>query len=481
MAEAATITDRLQKAGISQNAAEWVIKALSAAAPNGIGALIPDSSAVPVANPEYVYSTTVSAYGAGAWDMLVLTPPTYPLLAVIVTAAAGFDFANTAWAPGNTTVTTVLAEGYTSAQLHTQDVYTYTVIAPPVIGTNTVVTLEPSTQPIKWRKSYSSLTSYLVASDTTNQGTVTSGQYPARINPYLSTTVAAQPGKNFYSFECLEVPLNEANMTASNPKVRVAPAKMGVYQPLYNAGPTFEWAVPRPFPNVSPDYNWTTTGIMYVTPPLPVINRRMYTAVPSILAPIDPTAGTLQDGFSILSGTSGSAQAGSYSYGVDNTMTGVSIWRGLSNSASVTHKMVVGLEIQVSPTSPVRQFVVPAAEYEPKALQVYFDLCHDMPHSYPSSANFLGAVLAAAKTLLPMVLPAVSGIISHFTGPPPPPPPMPVVVREVQPEMSTSSTNVLARDVRTRPRLRSVSQSSRRSVKINTPRRKQKKNGNRRR
>jgi hypothetical protein len=470
MADAATVTDRLQKAGISQNAADWVVKALSAAAPNGIGALIPDPSAVPVANPEYVYSTTVSAYGAGAWDMLVLTPPTYPLLAVIVTAAAGFDYANTAWSTSNTSVTTILAEGYTSANTHTQDVHSYLVGTSPSIGANTIVTLEPSTQPIKWRRSYSSLTSYLVASDTTNQGTVTSGQYPARVNPYCSSTVAAQPGKNFYSFDVLEVPLNEANMTASNPKVRVAPAKQGVYQPLYNAGPTFEWAAPRPMPNVAPDYNWNSTGIMYVTNPPIAINKRTYSAIPSLLSPIDPTSGTIQDAYAVSFGTTTGGLAGSYSYGVDNTMTGISIWRGLSNSASVTHKMVVGLEIQVSPTSPVRQFVVPAAEYEPKALQVYFDLCHDMPHSYPASSNFLGAVLAAARTLLPMVLPAVSGVISHFTGasaPPPPPPALPPPPpREVQPEMRSSATNFQP-PRNTRPRASSV--SSRRSVRVKTP------------
>jgi hypothetical protein len=421
------------------------VKALSPATPAGNGCVIPDSSAVPVAVPEYVYSSTVNGYGAGSWDMLIITPPTYPVLLYAVTAAAGFDFASTQWQPGvNCAVKIIQAEPTTSAVLNGVNVnYMQLGAAPSAGATGGGITLEPSTQPLKWRRAYSSLTAYLVASDLNNQGTITSGQYPARIAQYQPGSArGASPNAYLSSYELLEVPLNEANMTAMNPKVRVAPAKQGVYQPAYNIGPTFEWACPRPMPSLMFDAGSVVNPFVY----FPTLVSTAYqfsqqtAALHSFLVPMDPTTNRVQDSYFATNDGAGGTLP--YTYGSDNTMTGVSIWRGLDKAASVTLKVVVGLEIQVSPTSPIRQFVVPAGDYEPKALQLYYDLVHDMPHTYPASSNFLQAVLGAVRTLLPSVLPHVSSIIQSARGvfgPIPPPVPVKAVSRAEQPEMRASA------------------------------------------
>jgi hypothetical protein len=160
-------------------------------------------------------------------------------------------------------------------------------------------------------------------------------------------------------------------------------------------------------------------------------------------------------------------------------MCGVTLFRGLNTAASITIKFIVGLEIQPNPISPVRQFVVPAAEYEPKALQLYAELIRDMPQAYDARANFLGAVLAAASTLLPMIMPHVSGIIRSFRGEPEQKQVESVTQRVDQPEMRVASVSAMppVPSIVRKQRARSVSTraSSRASharVKVVKPRKK---------
>jgi len=430
MAEYQVIKDKLTASGLTVSASDWIIKALSPATPTGKGCLIPDSSCAPVAVPEYVYSETIPAYGSGSWDLLLITPPTYPTLMYAVAAAAGFDYANTVWQPGtNCTIYTVNTEASTSALL-VPNLMNALIWGSSSITPGTAYTIEPSTQPLMWRRAYSSLTAYLVASDLNNQGTITSGQYPGRVSKAsVGQYVSSAPGLGiFHAYDLLEIPLNEVNMTAMNPKVRVAPAKQGVYQPAYNKGPTFEWAAPAGMPALV----MSLAGAFSSVPGIQAGGPTGAAALGSLVAPNDPTSSVIQSGW--LTALANTQANTVYSYGTDNTMTGVSLWRGLSNGASVTCKVVVGLEIQAGPQSPIRQFNVPAADYEPRALQVYYDLVHDMPHTYPASSNFLNMVLSAASALLPSVLPAVAGFITRGLAPY-------VPARTDQPEMAGSAVS----------------------------------------
>ena len=449
MSEFAALRARLERAGLDADSAAWMLKAMSPATPTGSGLQIPDSSAVPTANPEFINEFTISAQNSSAsWDLLVIKTPTYPFLGYAVSGPAGTDF-TTGWATTGMAMKVLQAEPGGAAVIDQQSA---TQLAGTTFTTGILLdSILPSTQPVMWRATARSCTEYLVASDQTNQGTVTSGQYVPRIQPFNPGTVHGLPtggGRGaMYSIEMMEVPLSEATMTAMNPRVRIAPAKQGVYQPIYNYGPTFQWARGRDWPAVAQDYSFNTNAILYY--PLrgaTSTNPAVAGCIPSIMCASDPTSAVLVNDWlgagSVLSTAGGLVQSGNpYTWGWDNEMVGVSIYRGLSGSASVTLKMVTAIELAPAPTSPIRQFVKPAANNDPRALQLYYDLVHDMPHTYPASSNFLGAVLSAIGGLLPTVLPHVSGIIQSARG---------VFGRvpneergrgETQPEMAVSSTS----------------------------------------
>jgi len=211
-----------------------------------------------------------------------------------------------------------------------------------------------------------------------------------------------------------EIPLNENDMTSMNPKVRVAPAKQGVYLPMYNEGPTFPWARGADFPTLGSPPDVATSQNFLVAPNfsaafLPTLAP---SALPELLVALDTTRDRAMDDFIAGFITVPTTPQNPYSWGHSGEMVGVSLYRGLNNAASLTIKMVLGVEIAPSPTSPIRQFVVDPPGYDPRALQLYFDLVHDMPHSYPASSNFLNAIISAAQTLLPILLPHIPAVIS---------------------------------------------------------------------
>lgn len=459
---------KLEKAGLSTNASNWMLKALSPATPSGVGAMVPDQCAASLTNPEFVQSLTITNYGSANWDCLIVTPPSYPLVMFAIAAQAGFDFANTVWTPGtNCTIYSISTEPSSSAAVVANGA-TLGAFGSSSTTPFTYNTLEPSTQPIRWRRAYASLTAYLVASDLNNQGTITSGQYSARIATLCPGQILSTVGSQVYASQVLEIPLNEVNMTAMNPKVRVAPAKQGVYQPLYNAG-CYAWAEPLGRPNMI-----LGSGFGSGSPSVAVsevYNQSGPGAFPAILCPYDPTGDLVQEG--AFAGAALVQANALYTYGVDNTMTGVAIWRGLAQGASITVKTVVGLELQVAPTSPIRQFAVPSAPYEPEAMMLYYKLIHDMPHSFPASANFLSAILGAASRILPNILPGIAGFVTRGLAPWVAPerseqPEMRVASHSTLPPPKTALDEVVA--AQSRPRVRKQRAKARR-VKVKTPRR----------
>jgi hypothetical protein len=403
---------------------------------------------------------TINPPGAVPWDCLIVKTPTYPLLAYIVTGPAGTDFTNS-WTAAGVVVQVLQSEPATSASnvVMTSEFYVMGGTASTAV---TTTVLSPAAFPSKWRATARSSTEYLVASDLNNQGTVTSGQYPARIKtlrPWL--VVGASPNAYNYSLEAMQIPLNESDMTLVNPKVRVAPAKQGVYQPMYNAGPTFEWATARGLPALGEDLNFGGAGGTHIlwVPPTGMANPASPSALPTLLAPLDTTTDLALNSWMLPVIGYPSIAGNPYSWGTTNELVGVSLYRGLSPNASITIKMVLAQEIVPMPTSPIRQFVKAAAENDPRAIQLYYDLVRDMPQSYPASSNFFGAILSAVGSILPAVLPllpAVVGGISNLFGAgraayeqsrqPPPPPPLPappplIERREYQPEMRASATS----------------------------------------
>jgi len=115
LAEAAQLRARVVASGISPGAADWLLKGLSPASPVGVGCLIPDTSAAPVAVPENVVQTTISTALVTNWDCVIITPPTFPLLAIVVTGPAGTDFTAPWNTTPNVTVSVMQTEPATSA------------------------------------------------------------------------------------------------------------------------------------------------------------------------------------------------------------------------------------------------------------------------------------------------------------------------------------------------------------------------------
>jgi hypothetical protein len=464
MADYANLKQRLETAGVGGTSAEWLLKALSPATPNGQGCQIPDMNAVSVATPEFVVSQTVSAPGAASWDCLVIKPPTYPLVAVVVAAPTGFAYDTTRWDSAGNVITIIQTENPLTAVTDTMNVSP--VVSGAAVGAqSTATTLLPTTQPQRWRTAARSMTEYLVASDLNNQGTVTSGLYPARRMPMPGVVWGLVPTALAYELNMLEVPLNEANMTNMNPKVRVAPAKQGCYQPQYSAGPTFEWAQAGAVPSLMSDWNSATNGKYYFTlcPGFSATVQQLVGAgLPGATVFSDPAASTGQTTWMTTAFGSPLLASNPYTWGYDNMMTGISIYRGLSASASITLKSVVSLEIIPGPESPIRQFAKPAIAHDIRALQLYAELVADLPHSYPATANFLGAVLSAASALLPKVMPhvlsGVSSVVKSLQEKFP-------AEREYQPEMRESSMTVI-REPRSLRASSVASTRSKRSVKV---------------
>jgi hypothetical protein len=317
-------------------------------------------------------------------------------------------------------VTVMDLETATAAIGQTQVSYNINTTSGGLTPLNTVSFLPP-TQPMRWRSTARSSTEYLVASDLNNQGTVTSGQYTPRIAPQRSWEVvgsATNPALN-WAWDVMEVPLTEYNMVQMNPRVRVAPAKYGVYQPLYNGGPTFEWATGRPFPMVGfASAPWAVNGVL-VTPAVAAHQDGVYVgSMPSYVSPMDPTTLVALDSWQIPPDAPSGVLTGHtpYTWGTDNTNVGISIYRGLSGAASITIKIVLGLELLPAPASSIRTFTTPAAPNEPNAMQLYYDMVAEMPGSYPASSNFLNAVISAASILLPQLLPHLPAIVSSVVN-----------------------------------------------------------------
>ncbi len=459
MSDFMQVKARLEKAGVEGQAAEWLIKALNPATPGSSGTLIPDAACDPVATPEFVVSTTVNAPAGASWDCMIIKPPTFPLLAIIVTGPVGTNFA-ASWT--GLTVQVMQTEPATSAVLFATAAQQYimgAVNSTPV----TVNAMTPSSFPLRWRATSRSSTEYLVASDLNNQGTVTSGAYPTRLRPYRPWVVFAGVAPLSYNYKAMLMPLNESDMTTMNPKVRVAPAKTGVYQPIYNAGPTFEWATADAQPPLGHDSNYggvAGSHLLYMPSSLGSQPDTIAPAVvATIVAPQDTTTDFAIDGWATALVTAPVVPANPYTYGTSNELCGVSIYRGLSASAAITIKVVLGLELVPMPTSPIRQFTKTSTTNDPRAIQLYYELVRDMPQSYPAASNFFSTIVSGISRLLPTVvqhLPAVLGLVkdAFFPAPPAPPEPLgrPLALREYQPEMRASATSAMPR--RETPRAR---------------------------
>lgn len=130
--------------------------------------------------------------------------------------------------------------------------------------------------------------------------------------------------------------------------------------------------------------------------------------------------------------------AGSAALRLSSKQMGITIFKGLSSSATVTVTTRIGFECVVPSDSILLPSVEKACSYDPIALNSYWSISKELLSTYPASYNFLGTLWSVVKNIGQQVLPHVGNFINAITGstpaqpPPPPPPPQPrQVIREV--------------------------------------------------
>lgn len=354
---------------------------------------IPTRTHYPTLRIEYRPSAVVAAPAgvAGNWDLLVFSPPTDSTMLVWVAGPAGTNFESTT-SPANTAFGFLTSVPNIAPVASTVQVFTRNSS-----GTGTYADFQTVQNPVKhlgFRITSKSYTCHMTASDLYNSGTVTTAQYDTRYTPEAGFSfVANRPVIGCYG----TAPLVEDEITASSPYAVVGEAKDGVFVPHRIMGPAFDFVRTMPARNRCGVSNSGETF---------TISTSATGATGLGVAPFFSTA----TGLNSLSqpwwaaGVWGTA-ARPDDTGFDAVTTGVSIFRGLNNQATITLVGHVGLENILQVESPFRTLAGDPDEPDTRALSSYFEIAARMPHAYPASYNALGLVLPAIASALRFITP----------------------------------------------------------------------------
>jgi hypothetical protein len=108
----------------------------------------------------------------------------------------------------------------------------------------------------------------------------------------------------------------------------------------------------------------------------------------------------------------GAAHFANLDSGFDNVSQSVTIFRGISISASIDVKRHLTLEISPTARSSLAPFVHPPLPYEPRALAAYFLISHHLAHTHSADANDLGKIFGKIMSIVSKILPAAAGALS---------------------------------------------------------------------
>lgn len=389
----------MRRYGVGDAGRDWLIKALHPAAEVTSPGL-PDQSASSVVRPDYRIQSTISpAAGVGSWDCYIYSLPGDVNAVYWATAPSPANFTQSV-APVDATFGRVILQP-TEVQPYGFGVTAISSERP----TSNVVTVYPTNRPQSFRHQYKSITAHLIASGLTNQGQVMAAQYPADIKEsgdVISSYTPAPSGSNYVSkiLNCA-LPTTEADLAATAPGFYMDEAQNGVYLPLRLTGPS------QPFVRST----LTSLGAMEIagTPVAYSTTTDQYhtgaICVPSVYnsGPVPPGNSwvfqTLVDPQAVFVTGNPPGAVPPMDSAFDNTNIGVIIFRGLQGgtgggfSSSIQLKTLAGLEVVPCPDSPNREFTRPAACYEPKAIQAYYELCFALRDAYPASYNSFGDIL----------------------------------------------------------------------------------------
>jgi len=136
-----------------------------------------------------------------------------------------------------------------------------------------------------------------------------------------------------------------------------------------------------------------------------------------------------QSNFNVTAG-SGAVSAGTYSVApwlwdclaleldpdtsLDNISQSVQIYRGLDESATLQIKRILSIEAAPLESSPARPFVTPPMDFEPRALQLYYQISHRMASIHPADFNDFGSIVDHIARIARLVAAPVASIVSAF-------------------------------------------------------------------
>jgi hypothetical protein len=327
--------------------------------------------------------------------------------------------------------------------------------------------------PWRTRTRCMSVTSYLTASALNNQGTVYAAQVPTRHvgqswtgAPYAmlgaSTSPVAAGSRRF------EVPLDENTMQLMDPKCYVAPATDGAYCVSRYLGDAYMFSEPF-LTDGRTGYTFLTSDAVFDSVnTTPQLRQAQLPVTPVFTSIYDPAAytGFYKQSWIVGAALNPAAAPTVVAPPLDSVFTdmttSITIYRGLSNAATVTVRCVGGFEVVVLPDSPSRIYVNNPAPYNAAALQMYHEYADAMRSAYPSSYNSLGTMfkwlLGAARSVAPTILrslPVVGDVYRALTGPSP-------LATQQEVVTTTVPRRSLSRELRVLPR-RSLSRGSTRS------------------
>lgn len=433
------VSSSLVDRGLPLHAAQWVTRALHPPAESAGLHSVPDIATADTVRMGTRRTATFSgsivpgALPGAKWDMLIITVPGDNSGPSVFCAPAGTDFVEPGTAPvyyqclrpfgitSSYAVGALRIDQMPGGPGAAMDFYS------PVLTSNDYDS---------FRHIYSSVTSYMTASEMNNSGTVTAGQFDGRpvasVGRYFNNA-AQYPVALTQAFD---LPLDERSIVTRCAEARVAPAKEGVYLPHRMLG-DYEFQT-RPYAAGK----LVTDATIGLTPPgnLPLVSGSGYTYMLNTkrLAPNATNSIGYLPVFSFVGGASGhtrlSDAAVADAFGMANppiwlpysdtgysrTNCSVTLYRGLEYDASITVKALLGIEVVVSPRSSLRDMQQPPEAPCPEALEVYYNLSRNLPCCLPARDNSAGLLLGKILELLPAVLPRVQRAVSAFLSPPQP-------------------------------------------------------------
>lgn len=438
------VSSALVDRGLPPHAAQWVTRALHPPAESAGLHSVPDITTADTVRMGTRRTATFSGSSVpgstpGAkWDMLIITVPGDSTGPAVFCGPAGIDFVE----PGSSPMyyQCLRPLGITSS-------YNVGAIRIDQVGGGPAATLDfgvpilTSNDYDSFRHIYSSVTSYMTASELYNSGTVTAGQFDGRPVPSVGRYYNYGAGITTALTQAFDLPLDERSIVTRCAEARVAPAKEGVYMPHRMLG----------------DYNYQTrpyaAGKLVTDAVLgpavvgntPLVSGTGYTYMLNSkrLAPSATNSVGFLPTFGFVGGASGHTRLSDAAvvdaFGMSNppiwlpysdtgysrTNCSVTLYRGLDYEASITVKALLGIEVVVSPRSPLRDMQQPPEAPCPEALEVYYNIARSLPCCLPARDNSAGLLLGKIMELLPAVLPRVQRAVSAFLAPPPDPRPAP--------------------------------------------------------